>query len=83
MIDKNKVITFLNTKSCSKEFAIELIKFIINKSNTKVNKKDLLSLIISQPQFFNMALQASAEKILDYIDICTLTDKNNNIIIYY
>lgn len=39
MIDKSKVITFLNTKGCSKEFATELIEFIINKSNTKVNKK--------------------------------------------
>lgn len=83
MIDKSKVITFLNTKGCSKEFATELIEFIINKSNTKVNKKDLLSFIISQPQFFNIALQASAEKILDYIDIYTLKDKNNNIILYY
>lgn len=83
MIDKSKVVNFLNTKSCSKEFATELIEFIINKSNTKVNKKDLLSFILSQPQFFNMALQASAEKILDYIDICTLIDKNNNIILYY
>lgn len=83
MIDKSKVITFLNTKGCSKEFATELIEFIINKSNTKVNKKDLLSFIISQPQFFNIALQVSAEKILDYIDIYTLTDKNNNIILYY
>lgn len=83
MIDKSKVVNFLNTKSCSKEFATELIEFIIDKSNTKVNKKDLLSFILSQPQFFNMALQASAEKILDYIDICTLIDKNNNIILYY
>lgn len=81
-MNKENLIKFLNTKSCSTEFASAIISEYINTTKYKDKCSKIVELILTQPMLLQPAIKISSDYFIKELGICSLS-KDGKIILYF